>query len=87
MNNVKNTSWKRNCPVCNKIKTFKTKWGYDCAVIRNSLCSSCSMKGSRNPNLGLKRSNDTKRKISESQMGEKNHMYGKHPSTETRMML
>jgi len=38
-------------------------------------------------NKGSKHSEETKRKISEAEMGEKNHFYGKHHSEETKRKM
>jgi len=46
--------------------------------------NTCKTAGS---NLGLKASEETKRKMSESRIGEKNHWYKKHPSEESRKKM
>lgn len=46
-----------------------------------------AMQGENSPNFGRKRSDETRRKLSEQKRGERNPQFGKHPSPETRAKL
>jgi len=79
--------WKRNCPNpdnnpnCEKIIPYTTKRAKNWAEKRNTNCRSCATKGKNNPmygkfgednsNFGSKRSEETRKRMSESHMGMK----------------
>jgi len=61
--------YKRNCPQCNKVLEYASKYGCSYALSKNSLCCSCTVKnlnwvGEKNPFYGKKHSKATKEKIS-----------------------
>jgi hypothetical protein len=64
------------CSVCGKETSFKN--------LRKGYCKFCSLKCA---NEGKRCSEETKKKMSDAQKGEKNHNYGKHPSEETRKKM
>ena len=61
----------RNCPQCGKELSYGTKGSWKRSEDRNSPCLSCSAKGNKN-NLGRKRSEESRRKISKSMKGNNN---------------
>jgi hypothetical protein len=76
--------WKRKCPKCGEVISYSSEYSKIRAEKRNTGCISCSKKGKNNPNFGLKRSNETRKRMSESKLGDKNPNYGKNFSNEIR---
>lgn len=76
----KNKTHERKCPKCNKILKYKFYSKMVAADKKNSLCRSCA-----NRNIIRKpHTSETKEKMSEAQKGEKNHMFGKQLSQNSR---
>ena len=80
MNNTENKLLEKNCPICGKIQTYGCIGSFNLAVKKNRKCGSCCMKGRHH-------SEETKKKISNNQLGEKNHRYGKPTSEEIKRKL
>jgi len=82
--------WKRSCPICSREISYSANREKIRAEKSNTKCKSCSKKGSNHPLYGKTRSEEAKRKTSESLKGKKrsievckktsgkrNGMYGK----------
>ena len=72
---TENKQYKRNCPKCGKELIYAQKGKLNQSIRENRKCRSCVSKLH-------KHTEETKKKISESQQGEKNHMYGIRHSIE-----
>ncbi len=70
-----NKQYKRNCPKCGKELFYIKKSKLNQSIRENRRCRSCVGKLH-------KHAEETKKKISNAQLGEKNHMYGKKHSNE-----
>ena len=76
----------KNNPMYGKHHSEETKKKIRDAVIGRKMSEETKRKISE-ANKGHKVSEETRKKLSERQIGEKNHMYGKHPSEETRKKM
>ena len=72
---IENEQYKRNCPKCGKELNYTQKGKLNQSIRENRNCHSCASKLH-------KHTEEVKQKISNSQKGEKNHMYGKRHSIE-----
>jgi len=68
--------WNRNCPKCGKEHIYKTERNLLDAEIKQRICRSCSK-------TGRTLSDETKSKMRQSHLGEKNIMWKKHHTPET----
>lgn len=68
----------RNCPLCDSILFYSSKWNMKCAERNRTFCYSCSQKGENNPNFGKPSWNKGLPK-------EKQPLYGKQRSKEYKM--
>ena len=83
----------RNCPKCGKELVYKNVSKLKRAIKNDSKCNSCAnriISTNRTPPVGFGfagriHSDITKQKISNSQIGKKNHMYGTKHSNETNI--
>ena len=71
----------RTCPICKKNIYHANKYQLTAALKRNSPCISCGQAARP------LRSQETRKKMSESHKGEKNHFFGKHHSEETKKKI
>ena len=75
--------WTRDCPDCGKEMSYSSKSNLNRAIKLNKKCKSCGKKGIKRQPF----SEDWLRKLSEAKRGEKNSMYGKTRSEETRRKI
>jgi hypothetical protein len=88
-----NKEYKRNCPKCGKELFYEILSSYRYANKINSKCNSCAnriistnrIRPKKFGFLSRTHSDVTKQKISDSQIGNKNHMYGTKHSNETNI--
>ena len=95
----------KTCPICRKEQNYSRKYDFNFAIKNDLLCQSCSKIGKhpsketikklilsrkgKTPNLGIKHSNESKRKMSDSKSGKRHPMFGKkgenHPLYKTKI--
>lgn len=87
----KKTKWSRECPECGNILYYSSKQTLKYANNKESLCTSCSKLGKRNPFYGKSHNEKTiesmKEKLSIKMSGERNPFYGKTHNEKTKLLL
>jgi len=77
----------RECSGCKTELKYSQKSSLNRANKANSLCGVCAKLGKKNPGWGVKRSNETRKRMSDAQRGEKNGMFGKHRTEEVKRKI
>ena len=83
--------YKKQCPSCNNLMTYKSKFNYKKSLLNNTLCIKCCNLGNRNHFYGKTHTIKTKQKISVINKGKRlgvdNPFYGRTHTEETRKKI